>query len=285
MRRGGVHLAAVGIGETQDVPGELDDHHLHSQTNAETRDVVRTRILRSQDLPGNPPLTESRTDYDSGHPGQQLCHVLLRDTLAAYKVDPHLHAIIDTGKGQAFPDALVSILQVVFAHEGHVHLTGGILLFLQEVVPGSHCGSLAHGNADFPEDGGVEPLPLHIHGHLVDAGQVLALHDALEIDIAERGHLHPQGVVEMALGTQHEDVRLNAHSLQLLDAVLRRLGLQFPGSLQVWHISQMYAYRVASQLPAQLPDGFHEGRALDVADGATHLRDHEVHILPFHILA
>ena len=41
----------------------------------------------------------------------------------------------------------------------------------------------------------------------------------------------------------------------------------------------MYAYGIAAQLVAQLSDGLHEGCALDVADGASHLGNDEIEAL------
>ena len=61
--------------------------------------------------------------------------------------------------------------------------------------------------------------------------------------------------------------------------------LQFSGSLQVWHISQVHADGVAAKLPAHLTDSFHKRSAFDITYGTTHFGDHEVQFLPFHIRA
>ena len=75
-----------------------------------------------------------------------------------------------------------------------------------------------------------------------------------------------------------------SHALQLLHAVLRGFGLQLIGSLQIGHVGEVNADSVATQLPAQLTDGLHEGGAFDVADGAAHLGDDEVELLVLFVL-
>ena len=159
------------------------------------------------------------------------------------------------------------------------------MLLVEELVPGFHLGGLAYGDAYLAQDGGIETLALHIHGHLIDAGYILALHHTFEVNVAEGGDLQAQMVVEVAFGAEYQNVWLDAHPLQLLDAVLGGLGLQFVGSLQIRHIGKVYAYGVATQLPAQLADGLHKGSALNVADGAAHLGDDEVELLVLLVLA
>ena len=153
------------------------------------------------------------------------------------------------------------------------------LRLFQKVVPWFHGRCLPNGNAYLPQDGRIESLPLHVHRYLVDAGHILALHHALQIDITERCHLQAHRVAEVALCSKHEDVRLYTHALQLLHGVLCGFGLQFVGGLQVRHIRQMHTYRIAPQLPAQLSDSLHKRRTLDVANGSSNLCDDKVQLL------
>ena len=141
----------------------------------------------------------------------------------------YLHIVVDTSQIQALANTLVSILQVVFTYQTDMYLLLGITLLVEEVVPGLHRRCLAHGDTNLTHDGCVKSLVLHVHGHLVNAGQVLALHHALQIHVAERCHLHAHAVVKMALGAQYQDIGLNTHTLQLLHAVLCGLGLQLVG--------------------------------------------------------
>ena len=241
-----IHLAAVRLGQTEDVPGELDHHHLHSQAYTETRNIILTGISRSDYLTFDAALSEAGTDNHARHSGELSAYVLRRNTLAVDEVDPDFHIIIDTCQAQALAYALVGILQIIFTNKGDLHLPGCSLLFIQEIVPGFHCRCLADRDADLPHDRGIESLALHIHRNFVNTWHILALDDALQVDIAEGCHLHAQCVVEMASGTEDQDVGLDPHSLQFLDTVLRRLCLQLSSRLQVWHICQVYANGVTA---------------------------------------
>ena len=160
------------------------------------------------------------------------------------KLNPYI--IIYTGKVQTLPDTLVRILQVVFSNQSDVHFLRGMTLFVEKRMPCVHGRCLSYGDMHLAQNSGIETLTLHADGHLVDAGHILTLYDTFQINIAERGYLHAQGVVEVLLGAQDEDIGLDTHRLQLLHAVLRGLCLQFSRSLQVRHIGEMYTYGITS---------------------------------------
>src|SRR3546814_15766849 len=70
----------------------------------------------------------------------------------------------------------------------------------------------------------------------------------------------------------HQDVRLDAHRLQLFHRVLRRLGLQLAGRGDVGDqrdVEEQAA--LAAELVTELADRLQEGQPLDVADGAADL--------------
>src|SRR3954453_18231673 len=51
MRRLRIHLGRVGPFETEHVPRELGDGHVHAETNAEVRDLTLARDTAGEDLP------------------------------------------------------------------------------------------------------------------------------------------------------------------------------------------------------------------------------------------
>ena len=78
---------------------------------------------------------------------------------------------------------------------------------------------------------------------------------------------------------QIEDVGLDADLPQLADRVLRRLGLQLAGRLQVRHQRQVDVEAVLlADVERELADGLQERLALDVADRAADLGDHHVDV-------
>ena len=134
----------------------------------------------------------------------------------------------------------------------------------------------SHRDVQFPQDGGIQSLVLHGHGHLVDAGHILALYHAFKFHVAEVCHLLAHIIAQMMFCAQHQDVGLYSLALQLLHTALCRLGLQFPCSMQIGYIGQMHVDGILAQLPSQLSDGFQKGCTLDVAYGASYLGDDEV---------
>ena len=83
---GGSHLRAIGILVAQHVAGELNDHHLHAQTDAEGWNVVGTGIFCSNDLTLDATLTEARTYHDTRHAVELVTNILLCNLFAIDKV-------------------------------------------------------------------------------------------------------------------------------------------------------------------------------------------------------
>ena len=72
-----IHLTRVGILVAQYVAGEFDDDHLHTQADAEGRDVVGAGVVGSDDLALDAALAESWTDDDAVLTLQLFSHVLI----------------------------------------------------------------------------------------------------------------------------------------------------------------------------------------------------------------
>ena len=116
--------------------------------------------------------------------------------------------------------------------------------------------------------------------HLVDARHVLGGDDRFLVDVAEERDLPLDVLVEEPIGAAEQDVGLNADRAQVADAVLRRLRLQLAGGADERHQRQVDVERVlAADVLPQLADRFDERQALDVADGAADLDEHDVDVL------
>ena len=86
--------------------------------------------------------------------------------------------------------------------------------------------------------------------------------------------------VEEAIGAAEQDVGLDADRPQVAHAVLRRLGLQLAGGADERHQRQVDVERVvAADVLAELADRFEERQALDVADRAADLDQHDVDVV------
>ena len=80
-------------------------------------------------------------------------------------------------------------------------------------------------------------------------------------------------------GTLHLDARLDTGTLQFLDRVLGRLGLQLAGGCQIGYISQVYTQSVFAQFPLQLSDTFQIRQRLDIAHGSADFGNDEVEFI------
>jgi type II secretory pathway component PulM len=116
--------------------------------------------------------------------------------------------------------------------------------------------------------------------HFVDRRDVLRGDDRFFVDVAEERDLALDVGVEEAVGAAEQDVGLDADRAQVAHAVLRRLGLQLAGGADERHQRQVDVERVvAADVLAELADRLEERQALDVADRAADLDEHDVDVL------
>ena len=71
-----VHLTAVGVFHTEDIARELNNHHLHSETDAEGRYVVGSGIFCGSYLSFYSTLSETWTYQYSIHALYALRYIL-----------------------------------------------------------------------------------------------------------------------------------------------------------------------------------------------------------------
>ena len=162
-----VHFSAVGVCISKDVSGKLDYHHLHAKTYTECGYVVQAGVFDGGYLALDTSLSESRTYYHTVESFQFLRHVSFGEILRIDEVQYRLAVIVSTCLVEAFPYALIGILQVVLAHQSDVHLFCGFVLALQEAAPWAERGSFAHRHVQFAEYCSVESLFLHINRNFV----------------------------------------------------------------------------------------------------------------------
>ena len=107
--------------------------------------------------------------------------------------------------------------------------------------------------------------------------RVLGLDDGFFVHVAEEADLLLHVVVNVQLGAADQDVGLDADLAQLDDRVLGRLGLDLAPRADIGDQRDVDIQHVlVPDVFAQLPDGFQERQALDVADRAADLGDHHV---------
>ncbi len=196
------------------------------------------------------------------------------DLLGFHVEDIDARARPDAGVAQRLGERHVRIAQVdVLADHGDRHLGFRMSLGVDDGVPlreiGGPCVEL-----QLVDDVAVEPLLGEQHRDLVDVVDVDGRDDGTLFDVREQRDLRALLARQRMLGAAHEHVGLDADRAQLLDGVLRRLGLDLRRRGHERHERQMNIERpIAAELDAHLPDRLEKRQRLDIAHGAADL-DH-----------
>ena len=121
---------------------------------------------------------------------------------------------------------------------------------------------------------------LKIQRRFVQRFECQILDHAVPIHVAEVCDLFKNTFIgDRFVAAQHENVGRNAHALQLLDRMLRRLGFVLAACPQIGNERDMDEQRVAaSHLSRHLPDRFQKRLSFDIADRAADLRDHNIRV-------
>ena len=138
---------------------------------------------------------------------------------------------------------------------------------------------LGHRQAEMLQHDPVEPFDAQHQRHFVNRRDVLRGDDGFRIDVAEERDLLLEVGVEEPIGAAEQDVGLDADRSQVAHAVLRGLRLQLAGGADEWNQREVDVQRVlAADVLTELANGFEERQALDVADGAADLDEHDVDV-------
>ena len=125
----------------------------------------------------------------------------------------------------------------------------------------------------------VEVLLAQAQRHGVEVRHVLGGDHGALVEVGEERDLGAQLARQRAGRARHDDVGRDTDAAQLVDRVLRGLGLELARGLDHRHERDVQVeHVVAAELRAQLADGLEERQALDVADRAADLDEHDVDV-------
>ena len=125
-------------------------------------------------------------------------------------------------------------------------------------------------------DNGIQPMAVQHQRCLIQAVHGIVLDDAVLLDVAEQGNLVLYALLQRPVHPRHDDVRMDAQGLQLLDRMLGRFGFELVGAAEVRHQCHMDEQAVSRLLQRDLADRLDEGLAFDVTDGAADLGDQDI---------
>ena len=165
----------------------------------------------------------------------------------------------------------------VLADERDLDLALALADPLGQLEPLAEVGRRRVGSPSFSQTSSSRPSRLERLRDEVDVGDVLVRDHRLAVDVGEERDLVADVVRELLVRAADDDVRVDTDAAQLVDRVLRRLGLQLAGrvderderDVQVEHV-------LGPDLAPELADRLEERQRLDVADRAADLGDDDV---------
>ena len=275
-----VELGRVGVGQAEDVAGVLDRRALEAEADAEERDAVLAGEVDRLDHARRAALVEPARYEQAIDVGQGLGRAVVLDLLGLEADDLHLGVVGDAGVVQCLVHALVGVAVLdVLADEGDRHLVLRVADAFEHRLPVVDVQRAGLGQVQLLDDDVVELVAVQADRHLVDTElAVLLLDHRPAFEVAKEGDFLAVGVRDFALGAANEHVRLDADLAQFHHAVLRRLGLQLAGRLQVRHQRQVDEQAVLlADFEGELADRLEVRHPLDVADRAADLGDDDIH--------
>ena len=135
-------LAAVGILHAADIPGEFDNGALHTQADAEERNLMFPGIANGRNLAFNAPVSETAGNQNAVHACKDFVQICARsfDFLRVHPADIQLRFIVQRRVFQRFRNTDVGVLQFhIFAGHRNGHFP---VVMLQDtghhIMPAGH---------------------------------------------------------------------------------------------------------------------------------------------------
>ena len=274
-------LSRAGVVDVRQIARRFEARHLHSEADAEVGHTALAREFRSQHLAFRPTFAEPARHENAVEPFEIRRRIFALEDLAFDPLEVDLDPVGDAAVNERLVQRLISVLEPgVLADDGDRNLALGLRDAARNRLPPHEIGLRRTCNAERREHLAVEPFAVICQRHVIDGRDVERLNDGLGADVAEQRDLLALADRNIAIGTAEQNVGLDADRAQLLDRMLRRLGLQLARGRNVGHQRQVDEdRRAARKLVTELADRFEERQALDVADRAADFDEHEIHIL------
>ena len=274
----GTELGGPGLLDAGQIARSFDHGHLHAEAYAEIGNAPLAGEPGRFDLAFGAPLAEAARHQDGVGVLQGLHRAAVLEDLALDPLEIDLDVVGDAAVGQGLGEGLVGILQAgVLADHGDGHLAFRLDGALGDVLPGFQIGLFCVIQSEMAADLPVEALGMIRDRHLINVLHVHRRNDRVLANVAEVGDLPAFAVRDGLLGTAQQQIGLDTDILQFADAVLGRFGLELSRRGDKGHQGHMDEHGLpAAEVVAQLPDGFQERQAFDVADRAADFTEDEI---------
>ncbi len=277
----GAELGRGGVLHAGHVPHRLDHRHLHAEADAEIGHLALAGELGRPHLPLRAPLTEAAGHQDAVHPLEPLGGraVVALEGLGLDPVEIDLDVVGHPAVDQGLDEGFVGVLQHRVLAD---HRDGDVAVGIGQPVrdpPPARQVRLRGLDAEAVQHLRIQTLLVIVERHGVDVRRIQRLDHRRGPDVAELADLALLVGRDRLFAAAEQDVRLDADGPELAHRVLGRLGLHLARRLDERQQGEVDEDGVvARQLLSELADGLEERQALDVADRAADLDQHEVDI-------
>ena len=265
-----VKFAGVGIRHACHKPGKGNHGHLHSQADAEIRQIVGAAVVSGGNLSVNAPVAEATGNHHTGAVGENLLHILGVYCFGINPLDVDMSAVGIACVAQSLRYGEIGIMQLhIFAHQANGDLTVAPVNPVEHGVPVAQV-DVRGLNAQLPADNGRKIALFQHDGSFIQLRQGDVFNHAVGLHVAEHGNLLENGILQRLIAAQDDDVRLHAHALQFLYRMLSGLGLVFVRAAQEGNQGYMDKEAVlCAYLQGNLPHGFQKRLGFNVTNGAA----------------
>ena len=276
-----LELGGIRILKTEDVTGVLDDHGLQTEAQAKCRQARLTSELQRADLAFDATDAETARNDDAIDIVERRFRAF--PGFAQISRDPFdvdLGIIGEAARLDRLGDGQVGVRQVdVLADDRDVHLMLGVVDAFEQILPFGPI-DIMERQPELTHDVSVQAFVKQDLRHVVDARCIHAIDHTFRVDIAHERNLVLDGLVERAVGTQHERIRGDAQLAQHHHGMLGRLGFQLMSGGNVRHQRNMHEHAVLrAEFAAHLSRSLKERLRFDITDGAADFRDDHIDIV------
>ena len=186
VRSGRIKLGTVGVKPAY-IAGELNDKAVHSQADAEKRNIIDARIPGSLEHPVEPPLAESAGNEDSVKIVELFVQHGVQQTLRFHPLEPHFQLMGQAPVVQGLIEALIGVLVLdIFAHDTDIYRVNRIADFQDHAFPEAQI-RLFFRNIQKSDDGIVQTFTVQNQGNLINIVNIKRRNNNIFRNVAEQG--------------------------------------------------------------------------------------------------
>ncbi|CCK08267.1 hypothetical protein BN128_2285 [Cronobacter sakazakii 696] len=266
----------VGVLHARNIACIFNHRNLHTEADAEVRNVVFTGVARGGDFAFHAAITEAARDKDRIQTFQQFFaagfYVLRID-----KLDVDGHAVLQATVFQRLDNRFIGVRQFnVFADHTDSDFARRIRFFINNLFPFRQV-SFRTVQAESFTNIIVQPLRFQQARNFINGIDVFQRNDRFFRNVTEQSDFGAFVSRNRAIGTANQHIRLNTDRQQFFNGVLGRFGFHLTCRRHVWHQRQVHEHRVfATHFNRHLTNGFKERQGFDIAYGAADFDQHDV---------